>query len=55
MTGPGAAVLGALMLASFALAAGGGWLIARGRDRRKGVLMLVAAAVFAGNVLIWTV
>lgn len=43
------------MLAVFALAAGGVWLIAKARDRKKGALMLAAAAVLFGNVLIWTV
>ncbi|KQN93680.1 hypothetical protein ASE95_01735 [Sphingomonas sp. Leaf231] len=42
------------MLAAFACAIGGGWLIVKGRDPRKGVLMLVMAAVLVGNVLIWT-
>ncbi|SNT04845.1 hypothetical protein SAMN06295912_13424 [Sphingomonas laterariae] len=42
------------MLAIFALIAGGVYLIRTRRDRRKGVLMLVAAAVFFGNVLLWT-
>ena len=38
----------------FALAAGGIYLIATRRDRKRGVLMLAAAAVFLVNVLIWT-
>jgi hypothetical protein len=42
------------MLAVFALAGGGVYLIARGRDRTKGGLMLACAAVILGNVLIWT-
>ena len=42
------------MLTVFALAGGGAWLIAKRRDRKRGVLMLVAAAVIAGNVAIWT-
>ena len=42
------------MLAVFALAGGGGYLIALGRERGKGVLMLVCAAVILANVLIWT-
>ena len=33
---------------------GGGVLIARRSDVRKGVLMLVLAAVLVGNVFIWT-
>ena len=54
MTGPGATLLSILMLAGFALAGGGLYLIGAGRDRRKGALMLLAAAVMVGNVLIWT-
>lgn len=42
------------MLAVLALVLGGIYLIRNGRDRRKGVLMLIAAAVVFGNVLIWT-
>ncbi|RIA45610.1 hypothetical protein DFR49_0131 [Hephaestia caeni] len=42
------------MLAAFALVIGGIVLIRQGEDRRKGVLMLVMAAVLVGNVLIWT-
>ena len=54
MTGAGSTLLSILMIAAFALAGGGAWLIARRRDVRKGVLMLVAAAVMVGNVLVWT-
>jgi hypothetical protein len=51
-----AAVLSSLvMLGAFALAGGGLWLILKARDRKKGALMLVAALVMLGNVLIWTV
>lgn len=46
--------LSLLMLAAFALAIGGVWLIAKAGDRKRGVLMIVAAGVFLGNVLIWT-
>ena len=42
------------MLAVFALGAGGTWLIVKARDRKRGSLMLVAALVLLGNVLIWT-
>ncbi|MGK6319698.1 hypothetical protein [Sphingomonas sp. DT-204] len=42
------------MIAVFALAAGGLYLIARRRERTKGALMLACAAVILGNVLIWT-
>ena len=42
------------MLGVFACAIGGGWMIARGRDRKKGALLLVMAAVLLGNVVIWT-
>ena len=54
MTGPGAFLLSILMLAAFALAGGGLYLIATARDRRKGALMLLAALVLFGNVLVWT-
>lgn len=47
-------VSGLLMLAVFALAAGGIYLLRSGGDRKRGILMLVAAAVFLGNVLILT-
>lgn len=43
------------VIASFALAGGGIYLLAKRRDRKQGLLMLVAAAVLFGNVLIWTV
>ena len=42
------------MLRRFACLVGGVALIRGGRDRRKGVLMLVMAAVLLANVLIWT-
>ena len=52
MSGLGAALLSVLMIAAFLLSLGGIALIRKGGDRRKGVLMLVAAAVLVGNVLI---
>jgi len=55
MTGPTAIILSILMIAAFALTAGGVYLIVKRRDRRKGALMLVAALVMLGNVLVWTV
>ena len=53
MTGFPAAVLSIAMLAAFGLLIGGIVLIRRG-ERKKGVLMIVAAAVLVGNVLILT-
>ena len=41
------------MFGCFACVAGGAVLIARRRDVKKGVLMLVMAAVLLGNVLVW--
>ena len=55
MDGPPAILLSILMIAAFALAAGGAYLIAKRRDRRKGALMLVCALVLVANVLVWTV
>jgi hypothetical protein len=54
MTGLGATLLSVMMLATLVLAARGIYLIAKRRDRKKGMLMLVAGAVMVGNVLIWT-
>jgi hypothetical protein len=48
-----ATALSLAILAATALACGGVWLIARGRDRKRGALMLAAAAVLFANVLIW--
>lgn len=42
------------MLGAFACLIGGGLQIARRRDRRRGVLMLVMAGVLIANVAIWT-
>lgn len=44
--------LGIAMLAAFALAIGGLWLIAQRRDVKRGLLMLAMAVVLIGNVLI---
>jgi hypothetical protein len=55
MNGPGALLLSILMIAAFLLAAGGAFLIATGRDRKKGSLMAICALVLLGNVLVWTV
>jgi hypothetical protein len=43
------------MCAVFALVWGGVWMIVKKRDRTKGVLMIVAAIVLLGNVLVWTI
>jgi len=50
MTGLSALLLSVLMLAGFALAAGGVYTLARVKDRKKGVLMVIAALVMFGNV-----
>ena len=42
------------MLGMFACLIGGIVLIVKKRDRKKGVLMLVMAAVLLANVAIWT-
>lgn len=55
MTGLPATLLSILVLASFALVAGGTYLLVRRGERKQGILMLVAAAVMFGNVLVWTV
>ena len=56
MTSPvGSALLSIMMLAAFALGGGGIWVIVKRRDVKHGVLMLVAAIVLLGNVLIWAI
>lgn len=54
MTAASALIQSLLMLAGFALAAGGAYLIAKRKDRRRGALMVVAALVMWGNVAILT-
>ena len=54
-SGLGAALMSIAVIAAFLLGAGGMWLIVKRRDARKGLLMLVAALVMLGNVLIWTI
>ncbi|WP_340313035.1 hypothetical protein [Rhizorhabdus argentea] len=53
MTGPAGLILSLLMLAGILLAAGGIWLLVKGRDRRRALLMLGAAIVMFVNVAIW--
>ena len=52
MIGEGALALA--MIAAFLLIFFGVRLV-RGDDRKRGMLMIVAALVLVGNVLIWTV
>jgi hypothetical protein len=54
MNGASAIFLSILMVAAFLLAWGGIFLLVKRGDRKKGILMLVAAAVAVGNVLVWT-
>ena len=49
------ATLGIAMIAVFLLIAGGIRLIMRGEHKQQGWLMIVAALVLFGNVLVWTV
>ena len=49
------AALSLAVLAAFALVGGGIYLLVSKRNRKQGLLMLVAAAVMFANVLIWTV
>lgn len=48
-------ILSILMLAGVALTGGGVYALAKGRDRKRGVLMLVAGLVMFANVAIMTV
>ena len=51
----GESAMALAMIASLVLIFFGTRLALRGDDRKRGVLMLVAALVLIGNVLIWTV
>ena len=53
-SGLGATLLSLVMIAAFCLAGGGLWLILKRRETKKGLLMITAALVFVGNVLVWT-
>jgi hypothetical protein len=55
MTGLVSALLSIAILAAFALAGGGLWLLVKKCERKQGGLMLLAALVLLANVLIWTV
>lgn len=46
------ALLSIMMLAAFALAVGGFWQLRTGGQPSKAILMLVAALVLLGNVLL---
>ncbi len=48
------ALLSIMMLAAFALGIGGFWQLRTGREQGKAILMLVAALVLLGNVLLAT-
>ena len=49
-----AAALSLMVLATIALLGGAVYLLRRGGERRRPILMLVLAAVLAGNVALWT-
>ena len=55
MNGFASAAMALAMIAAFLLAIGGVRLAMRKDDRKRGVLMIVAAAVLIGNVLILTI
>ncbi|MCF8706469.1 LPXTG cell wall anchor domain-containing protein [Rhizorhapis sp. SPR117] len=48
-------VLSIIMLAGLMLFAGGGWMLIKRRDAKRGLLMLIAALVMFANVVIWLV
>lgn len=55
ISGLGATLLSIAMLGALVLGAGGVWMLVKRKDRQKGLLMLAAAIVLLGNVLIWTI
>ncbi|PSJ39392.1 hypothetical protein [Allosphingosinicella deserti] len=46
--------LSVAVIAAFALSIGGTYLLVKRKERKQGLLMLLCAAVFFVNVLIWT-
>jgi len=50
----GSAAMAVTMIAAILLAIGGMKLASTKSTRSRGILMLVAAAVLVGNVVIWT-
>lgn len=54
LTGLAAAAPAIAMIGAFACLIGGGMMVWQRRDMRKGVLLLVMAAVLVANVVIWT-
>ena len=55
MTALASAAPAIAMLGAIACLVGGGYLVATRRDRTKGILLLVMAAVLVFNVMIWTI
>ena len=55
MEGLAGLAMAVAMLAAFALMFGGVKLAMRREDRKRGLLMLAAAGVLVGNVLVWTI
>lgn len=49
-----AAAMGVAMIGAFLLLIGGGLLMRQPDTRTRGLLMIAAAVVLIGNVLIWT-
>ena len=49
-----AEVLSIMVLAAIALVAGAAWLWRRGGAKKQVALMLLLAAIIAGNIAIWT-
>jgi multisubunit Na+/H+ antiporter MnhB subunit len=54
MEGFAAGAMAVAMLAAFALVFGAVRMARKPEDRRRAALMIVAAAVLVGNVLVWT-
>jgi high-affinity Fe2+/Pb2+ permease len=54
LSGFAAGAMAVAMIAAFVLAAGGVKLALSRENRSRGLLMIAAAAVLVGNVMIWT-
>jgi LPXTG-motif cell wall-anchored protein len=53
-SGLAATLFSIAVIGAFALTGGGLWLLIKRKERKQGLLMLLAALVLAGNVAVWT-
>lgn len=55
LTGIAAVAPAIAMIGFFACLIGGGYLLIKGLQRKRAILLLIMAVVLLGNVLVWTI